>query len=126
MDIDLAPRPDLQDRPMTEIFAALSDPTRFAIVERLLIDGECTIGDLAAPFSISGPAFSRHIKVLEQAGLIERRVEKQWRICRLRQDCFSSLDHWLKRYRDFWNASFDRLDQLLDTLPDTPSSDSKE
>jgi len=99
--------------PLPTVFAALSDPTRFAIVEQLLAYGDQTVGDLAKPHAMSSPAISRHLKVLEGAGLIERRIEKQWRVCSLRQECFSSLDSWLRRYRDFWERSFDRLDKML-------------
>lgn len=95
------------------VFAALSDPTRFAIVEQLLAQGDQTVGDLAKPHAMSSPAISRHLKVLEGAGLIERRIEKQWRVCSLRQECFTSLDSWLRRYQDFWERSFDRLDRML-------------
>lgn len=98
---------------MPNMFAALGDPTRFAIVEKLLAEGEQKVGDLQAPFAMSAPAFSRHIKVLETAGLIERRAEKNWRYCSLRQDRFQQLDTWLERYRKLWNARFDRLDQML-------------
>ena len=98
---------------MPDMFAALGDPTRFAIVEKLLAEGEQKVGDLQAPFAMSAPAFSRHIKVLETAGLIERRAEKNWRYCSLRQDRFQQLDTWLERYRKLWNARFDRLDQML-------------
>jgi DNA-binding transcriptional ArsR family regulator len=102
------------------VFAALSDPTRFAIVESLLAKNEQTVGELSAPFEMSAPAISRHVKVLEEAGLIERRVEKQWRVCRLRQDCFASIEDWLREYREFWTASFDRLDTLLNETEDVP------
>lgn len=98
---------------MPRVFAALSDPTRFAIVEQLLAHEELPIGELAAPHDMSKPAISKHIKVLEDAGLIERRVEKQWRYCRLRRECFSSIEDWLGRYRDFWSTSLDRLDAFL-------------
>lgn len=98
---------------LPDIFAALSDPTRFAIVEKLLNEGEMPVGDLAEPFDMTPPAVSRHLKVLEGAGLIERRTVKQWRYCRLRQECFSSLEDWLRRYHDFWNNSFDRLETFL-------------
>ena len=98
---------------MPRVFAALSDPTRFAIVEQLLAHEELPIGELAAPYAMSKPAISKHIKVLEDAGLIERRVEKQWRYCRLRRECFSSIEDWLGRYRDFWSTSLDRLDAIL-------------
>ncbi|PCI63952.1 MAG: transcriptional regulator [Kordiimonadales bacterium] len=102
-------QPQIQD-----VFSALGDPTRFAIVESLLRDKELTIGQLAEPHAMSAPAISRHVKVLEEAGLIERKIEKQWRVVRLRQDCFASIEDWLKRYRDFWNASFDRLEVFLE------------
>jgi len=98
---------------MPRVFAALSDPTRFAIVEQLLAHEELPIGELAAPYAMSKPAISKHIKVLEDAGLIERRVEKQWRYCRLRRECFSGIEDWLGRYRDFWSTSLDRLDAIL-------------
>lgn len=98
---------------LQQVFAALGDPTRFAIVESLLAEDELTVGQLAKPHNMSAPAISRHIRVLEDAGLIERKVEKQFRVCRLRQECFSSIEDWLKRYRDFWEASLDRLDKFL-------------
>lgn len=99
---------------LPEVFSALSDPTRFAIVEQLLAQGELPVGDLAKPFEMSPPAISRHLRVLEGAGLIERRTVKQWRYCRLKQECFSSIEDWLRRYRDFWNNSFDRLEAFLE------------
>lgn len=98
---------------LPQVFEALSDPTRFAIVERLLNEGEQNVGSLAEPFEMSAPAISRHIKVLESSGLIERRIDKQRRICRLKQECFSELNEWLRRYQAFWNNSFDRLDDYL-------------
>tara|TARA_B100001939_G_scaffold329596_1_gene325983 strand:+ start:11213 stop:11548 length:336 start_codon:yes stop_codon:yes gene_type:complete len=97
-----------------EVFSALSDPTRFAIVEKLLREGDQSVGDLARPFQMSAPAISRHLKILEDVGLIERRVKKQWRVCRLKKECFVSLDEWLERYRSFWIGSFDRLEAFLD------------
>ena len=96
------------------IFAALSDPYRLAMFERLAAEGEKTVGDLAAPFDISGPAISRHIAVLESAGLIERRVERQWRVCRVRQEALGAVEDWVERQRRFWNASFDRLAEHLE------------
>jgi DNA-binding transcriptional ArsR family regulator len=95
-------------------FAALSDPHRLAIVERLIAEGEKTVGELAAPFEISGPAISRHLSVLESAGLIERRVERQWRICRIRQEALRAVEDWVERQRRFWNASLGRLEQHLE------------
>lgn len=102
-----------QNIELPQVFSALADPTRFAIVEQLMVDGEQTVGELAKPFDMSAPAISRHIRVLEGAGLVERRIEKQWRVCRLRQECFSSLSEWLKRYQDFWEGSLNRLDTFL-------------
>ena len=96
-----------------DIFAALSDPTRFAIVEQLLERGDQTAGALAEPFDISKPAVSRHLKVLEEAGIIERRVDRQFRSFRLRPESLRSVDDWIRRYRRFWQTSFDRLDKLL-------------
>lgn len=95
------------------IFGALSDPTRLAIVERLLAEGERSAGDIAAPFSMSKPAISKHLRVLEEAGLIERRVERQWRLCRVRPEAIKAVDDWMTRYRAFWEGAFDRLDKLL-------------
>lgn len=107
---------------LQQVFAALGDPTRFAIVESLLQQDELTVGELAKPHSMSAPAISRHIRVLEEAGLIERKVEKQYRVCRLRQECFSSIEDWLKRYRDFWQVSLDRLEEYLQQTETTGDS----
>jgi DNA-binding transcriptional ArsR family regulator len=94
------------------IFAALADSTRRAIVERLAARGELAVGDIAEPFTISAPAISRHLNVLERAGLIERRVEKQWRKVRIRREAFTTFDGWLKRQERFWNEALDRLEAL--------------
>ena len=94
-------------------FGALSDPTRLAIVERLMADGEKTVGEIAEPFSLSKPAISKHLTVLEKAGVIERRVERQWRVCRVRPQALQSIDTWMQRYRVFWVKSLYRLDQLM-------------
>src|SRR5207302_1163625 len=83
---------------------ALGDPTRLAIVERLLARGELSVGDLAEPFEISMPAISRHLQVLEQAGLIERRVEKQWRYIRARRQGLVAVESWVARQRAHWTA----------------------
>jgi DNA-binding transcriptional ArsR family regulator len=99
------------------MFAALSDPHRLSIVERLVAEGEKTVGELAAPFDISGPAISRHLSVLESAGLIERRVERQWRICRVRRDALDAVGGWVEQQRRFWNASIDRLERHLEENP---------
>jgi DNA-binding transcriptional ArsR family regulator len=96
------------------LFAALSDPHRLAIFERLAAEGEKTVGEIGEPFDISGPAISRHLSVLETAGLIERRVEKQWRVCRVREEALMAVEDWVTRQRRFWNASFDRLARHLE------------
>ena len=95
------------------IFAALSDSTRRAIVERLLARGELTVGEIASPFEISVPAISRHLRVLEDAGLIEKRIEKQWRYVRIRPDALEPVEGWLTRQRKHWNSAFDRMEAVL-------------
>ncbi|MBX3476347.1 MAG: helix-turn-helix transcriptional regulator [Brevundimonas sp.] len=94
------------------VFSALADPTRRAILARLT-EGEATVGDLAAPFDISGPAITKHLKVLEKAGLITRGREAQWRPARLQPEGLKTVADWLEHYRRFWDASFDRLDAYL-------------
>lgn len=113
----------MQNTIMTTM-AALGDPTRFAIIERLLKEGEVSAGDLADPFSMSKPAISRHLKVLENADLIERRTKAQFRVFRARPDTFRKMDSWLGKYRKFWEASFDRLEEVLKEMPD-PAPDKK-
>lgn len=97
------------------VFGALADPIRLAIVERLLREGERSAGEIAEPFAVSKPAISKHLRVLEQAGLIERRIERQWRVCRVRPEAIRAVDDWIREYRAFWDGSFDRLDALLAT-----------
>jgi DNA-binding transcriptional ArsR family regulator len=97
---------------LDRLFAALADPTRRAIVERLLAAGELSVGDVAAPFAISTPAISRHLQVLERAGLIERRIERQWRFVRVRADALAPVESWLSRQRRHWSAALDRLEAL--------------
>jgi DNA-binding transcriptional ArsR family regulator len=94
------------------VFAALADPTRRAIVERLLDAGELSVGDVAARFAISTPAISWHLQVLERAGLIERRVERQWRFVRVRQDALVAVEDWVSRSRRHWSGALDRLEAL--------------
>jgi DNA-binding transcriptional ArsR family regulator len=98
---------------LSATFAALSDPTRLLIVERLLREGERSAGELAKPLPISLPAVSRHIRVLERAGLIEGRVDRQWRRYRVRPDRLQDIDDWLAHYRAFWSGSLDRLERLV-------------
>jgi DNA-binding transcriptional ArsR family regulator len=106
---------------ITTIFGALSDPTRLAIVEQLLSGGERTVGELAKPFAISPPAISKHLRVLEEAGVIERRIDRQWRICRVRPEAIRAVDNWTERYRRVWESAFDRLDSIL-ARPDEENS----
>ncbi len=98
---------------LSATFAALADPTRRAILARLA-KGEATVGDLADPFDISLPAISRHLKVLERAGMIEREVDAQWRLCRLRGRPLREAHGWLERYRRYWEESLDRLADYLE------------
>jgi DNA-binding transcriptional ArsR family regulator len=94
------------------VFAALADPTRRAIVEQLLAKGEQNVGDLARPFAISGPAISRHLRVLEQAGLIERRIDKQWRYVRVAPSALMPMQTWLARQQRHWTAALDRMEAV--------------
>jgi DNA-binding transcriptional ArsR family regulator len=100
---------------LSTTFAALADPTRRAILARLAL-GEVSVNEIAAPFEMSLPAVSRHLKVLEHAGLITRSRDAQWRPCKLRADQLKSATDWLEGYRRFWEESFDRLDGYLAKL----------
>jgi DNA-binding transcriptional ArsR family regulator len=100
------------DDQLSVVFAALADPTRRAIIARLA-DGDATVTELAEPFSISLPAISRHLKVLERAGLLSRSRSGQWRSSTLQTAALKEATDWMERYRIFWDASFDRLDQHL-------------
>lgn len=96
-------------------FMALADPTRRAILARLA-QGEATVMELVAPFKMSQPAISKHLKVLERAGLISRGRDKQKRPCRIEAKPLAEANEWLEEYRKIWEANFDRLDDLLDEL----------
>ncbi len=96
-------------------FAALADPTRRAILARLTA-GPATVKELTAPFAMSGPAVSKHLRVLERAGLIARGREAQWRPCRLEAAPFKEIAEWAENYRRFWDANFERLDEYLQHL----------
>ena len=100
---------------LSATFAALADPTRRAILARLAL-GETTVTKLAEPFDMSLPAVSKHLKVLEHAGLIARGREAQWRPCRIEPRALKGVDDWLERYRRLWEASLDRLDDYLHEL----------
>lgn len=105
-------------------FAALADPTRRAILARLA-SGEASVMELAEPFAISQPAISKHLKVLERAGLISRGRDAQRRPCHLEAAPLARATEWLERYRQFWEASFERLDVLLDELQREPPANDK-
>ena len=109
---------------LSATFAALADPTRRAIIARLAI-GETTVSDLAKPFDMSGPAISKHLKVLENAGLITRGREAQWRPCRIEPKALKVVDDWLDRYRQFWEERLDRLEDYLNTLQAETASQQK-
>ncbi|NKB58316.1 MAG: metalloregulator ArsR/SmtB family transcription factor [Alphaproteobacteria bacterium] len=96
-------------------FSALADPTRRAVLARLM-SGEASVTELAKPHDMSLPAFSKHLKVLERAGLITRSREAQWRPCRLAPAPLKNATDWLNQYRRFWEASFDRMDAYLQEL----------
>ena len=100
---------------LSTTYAALADPTRRAILARLA-DGEATVGELAEPFAMSLPAVSKHLKVLERAGLIARRRKAQWRPCRIEAGPLRDAAQWLDHYRQFWDDSLDRLDEYLGEL----------
>jgi DNA-binding transcriptional ArsR family regulator len=94
------------------VFSALADPTRRAILSRLA-DGQASVNEIAAPFEISQPAVSRHLKVLERAGLIERRVDEQRRPAQLKAENLVAAVDWLDEFKAFWGTSFDQLDDVL-------------
>jgi DNA-binding transcriptional ArsR family regulator len=100
---------------LSTTYAALADPTRRAILARLAA-GEATVGELAEPFTMSLPAVSKHLKVLERAGLITRGRKAQWRPCRIEAGPLRDAAQWLEHYRRFWDDSFDRLDEYLEEL----------
>jgi DNA-binding transcriptional ArsR family regulator len=100
---------------LSATFAALADPTRRAILARLAL-GETTVGELAEPFEMSLPAVSKHLKVLEHAGLITRGREAQWRPCRIETQALKEVDDWLERYRRIWEERLDRLEDYIKTI----------
>jgi len=100
---------------LSVVFGALADPTRRAILSRLA-EGDANVAELASPFKMSQPAISRHLKVLEQAGLISRRRRATTRLSRIEAEPLREATAWLARYREFWDESYDRLDTLLRAL----------
>jgi DNA-binding transcriptional ArsR family regulator len=105
---------------LSQVFAALADPTRRSILARLA-DGEATVTELAEPFEISLPAISRHLKVLEKAGLISRSRSAQWRSSRLEAEPLREATAWMERYRRFWDENFTRLDAHLKRMKEESS-----
>jgi DNA-binding transcriptional ArsR family regulator len=104
----------MSDR-LSTTFSALADPTRRAILARL-VSGEASVSELAEPFDMSMPGISKHLKVLERAGLIARGRDAQWRPCRLEAGPLKEVSEWVEGYRRFWEESFDRLDDYLQEL----------
>ena len=105
---------------LSDVFGALADPTRRAIVARLA-EGDATVSELAEPFQVSQPAISRHLKVLEKAGLISRSRQATFRISHLEAEPLREATEWLARYREYWEESYQRLDELLATLQRDPN-----
>jgi DNA-binding transcriptional ArsR family regulator len=110
--------------PLSSTFSALADPTRRAILARLA-SGEVSVTKLAEPFEMSMPAISKHLKVLERAGLIARGREAQWRPCRLEAGPLKDVSNWVENYRRFWEESFDRLDEYLVELKNKQNKEKK-
>lgn len=115
----------MQDH-LSQTFAALADPTRRAMLARLS-EGEASVGDLAKPFlkEMSLPAVTKHLKVLEKAGLVTKTKEAQWRPCKLNGAPLREVSYWMEQYRVFWEESFDRLEEYLKTVTQKKSSKGK-
>ena len=113
----------MQDR-LSHTFAAIADPTRRAILARLAV-GETSVTELARPFKMSMPAVSKHLKVLERAGLIVRGREAQWRPCRLEATPLKDAASWIEDYRRFWSAHIDALERHLDRLNPVQATNNK-
>ena len=111
--------------PLSTTLSALADPTRRAILARLS-QGEATVNELAKPFEISLPAVSRHLKVLERAGLISRGRAAQWRPCKIEIDSLKAVDDWLSVYRHFWEQSFDRMAAYLEEIKEGKTKEGKD
>jgi DNA-binding transcriptional ArsR family regulator len=104
----------MTERPpsLDKLFAALADPTRRAIIEQLPTKGELSVGDVAARFDMTTPAITHHLQVLERAGLVDRRSERQFRFVRVRADALTPLESWVTRQQRHWTAALDRLEAL--------------
>lgn len=110
---------------LSNTFAALADPTRRAILARLA-SGQASVTELAAPFQMTMPAVSKHLKVLERAGLIARSRDAQWRPCRLEGEPLRDVANWMESYRRFWDESFDRLDDHLQSIQKEKKDDERQ
>jgi DNA-binding transcriptional ArsR family regulator len=117
--------PDLSERELDRGFGALADPTRRAILARLA-EGDAGVLDVAAPFPMSQPAVTKHLNVLEEAGLISRHRRARQRLCHLEPVRLKQLSDWVGSYREFWEESFERLDELLEELQDTHAASGSE
>lgn len=106
-------------------FAALADPTRRAILAKLSL-GEATVQEISSPFEMSAPAITKHLKVLEKAGLITRGREAQWRPCQLNADPLKEISSWVETYRSFWEENFNRLEAYLQTLQENKNKSNPE
>jgi DNA-binding transcriptional ArsR family regulator len=113
---------ELSENDLDRAFGALSDPTRRAILARLA-EGDAGVLDVAAPFPMSQPAVTKHLNVLEEAGLISRHRQARQRLCRLEPVRLKQLSDWVGSYREFWEESFERLDELLEELQSQPEAD---
>ena len=111
----------METDPLSTTFAALADPTRRAILARLAV-GEATVSELAAPFDMSLPGVSKHLKVLQRAGLVEQGRQAQWRPCRLAPEPLREVAGWVEQYRRHWEESFERLSDYLGDLQDQQRS----
>jgi DNA-binding transcriptional ArsR family regulator len=111
--------------PLSATFAALADPTRRAMLARLA-EGEATVTELAAPFDLSLPAISKHLKVLQRAGLIEQGRHAQWRPCRLKAERLRDAAVWIDQYRRHWEESFERLDAYLREIAETEQQEGED
>ena len=116
--------PDSDSDPLSTTFAALADPTRRGILARLS-KGEATVTELAAPFDMSLPAISKHLRVLQRAGLIEQGRQAQWRPCRLKPEPLRNVADWVGEYRRHWEASFERLDEYLRDIQASAKDDAE-
>ncbi len=115
----------LVSQELTQTFAALGDPTRFAILSKLATDGDMTVQEIAQPFAMSLPAVSQHLKVLERAGLISRRREGQRRPCHLRVERLAEAARWFEHTRQAWQARLDRLERFLASVESSQPNETK-